>query len=100
MGSFVKRPGIMAGVALAGAALTLTAPAAAAQAKAAVPGVINVPCGASALKTAVIAANGGGAAVLALSSNCTYSDRHPRHGDRRPAAHQRGTSRWWAGGTP
>lgn len=73
MGSFVKRPGIMAGVALAGAALTLTAPAAAAQAKAAVPGVINVPCGASALKTAVIAANGGGAAVLALSSNCTYS---------------------------
>ena len=73
MGSFVRRPGIMAGVALAGAALTLAAPAAAAQAKAAVPGVINVPCSASALKTAISTANGGGAAVLALSSNCTYS---------------------------
>jgi hypothetical protein len=73
MGSSVRRPGMMAGVVLAGAALTLVAPAAAAQAKAAVPGVINVPCSASALKTAIIAANGGGAAVLALSANCTYS---------------------------
>ena len=99
MGSFVKRPGIMAGVALAGAALTLTAPAAAAQAKAAVPGVINVPCGASALKTAVIAANGGGAAVLALSSNCTYSIV-TRATATTPCRSSRGTSRWWAGGTP
>jgi hypothetical protein len=73
MGSFVRRPGIMAGVALAGAALTLAAPAAAAQATAAVPGVINVPCSASALKTAIITANGGGAALLVLSANCTYT---------------------------
>jgi hypothetical protein len=73
MGSFVRRPGIMAGVALAGAALTLAVPAAAAQAAAAVPGVINVPCNVNALKTAIISANGGGAAVLALSANCTYS---------------------------
>jgi hypothetical protein len=73
MGSFVRRPGIVAGVALAGAALTLAVPAAAAQAVAAVPGVINVPCNANALKTAVITANGGGAFVLALSANCTYS---------------------------
>lgn len=73
MGSFVRRPGMMAGVVLAGAALTLVAPAAAAQAKTAVPGVINVPCSVSALKTAIITANGGGAAVLALSANCTYS---------------------------
>jgi len=63
----------MAGVALAGAALTLAVPAAAAPAMAAVPGVINVPCSASALKTAIITANGGGAAVLALSPNCTYA---------------------------
>jgi hypothetical protein len=40
---------------------------------AAVPGVINVPCNANALKTAIITANGGGAAVLVLSDNCTYS---------------------------
>jgi hypothetical protein len=73
MGSFVRRPGMMTGVVLAGVALTVAVPAAAAQAKAAVPGVINVPCSASALKTAIIAANGGGAAVLALSANCTYS---------------------------
>jgi hypothetical protein len=56
-----------------GAALTLAVPATAAQAKAAVPGVINVPCNANALKTAISTANGGGAAVLALSANCTYS---------------------------
>jgi hypothetical protein len=73
MDSFVRRPGMMAGVVLAGTALTLAVPAAAAQAKAAVQGVINVPCSANALKTAIIAANGGGAAVLALSANCTYS---------------------------
>jgi hypothetical protein len=73
MGSFVRRPGIMASVVLAGAALTLAAPAAAAQAVAAVPGVINVPCNANALKIAVTTANGGGAVVLALSANCTYT---------------------------
>jgi hypothetical protein len=73
MGSFVRRPGIVAGVALAGAALTLAVPAAAAQATAAVPGVINVPCNVNALKAAITTANGGGAAVLALSANCTYS---------------------------
>ncbi len=73
MGSFVRRPGIMAGVALAGAALTLAVPAAAAQATAAVPGVINVPCNVNALKAAITTANGGGAAVLALSANCTYN---------------------------
>jgi hypothetical protein len=73
MGSFVRRPGIMAGVALAGAALTLAVPAAAAQATAAVPGVINVPCNVNALKAAISTANGGGAAVLALSANCTYN---------------------------
>jgi hypothetical protein len=63
----------MAGVALAGAALTLAVPAAAAQATAAVPGVINVPCNVNALKAAISTANGGGAAVLALSANCTYN---------------------------
>jgi hypothetical protein len=71
MGSFMKQPGIVAGAVLAGAALTFAAPAA--QARAAVPGVINVPCNATALKAAIITANGGGAAVLALAANCTYS---------------------------
>jgi hypothetical protein len=63
----------MAGVALAGAALTLAVPAAAAQATGAVPGVINVPCNVNVLKAAISTANGGGAAVLALSANCTYN---------------------------
>jgi hypothetical protein len=73
MGSFARRPGIMVGVALAGATLTFAVPAAAAQATAEVPGVINVPCNVNALKAAISTANGGGAAVLALSANCTYS---------------------------
>ena len=73
MGSFVRRPGIMAGVVLAGAALTLTVPRLRLRRLAAVPGVINVPCNANALKVAISTANGGGAAVLALSANCTYT---------------------------
>jgi hypothetical protein len=77
MGSFVRRPGIMAGVLLAGAALTAAAPAAAAQAMTATPGVINVPCSTSALATAITTANGGGAAVLVLAGNCSYDIQTP-----------------------
>ncbi len=77
MGSFVRRSGMIAGVALAGAALTAAAPAAAAQAMTATPGVINVPCNTSALAAAITTANGGGAVVLALAGNCTYSNLTP-----------------------
>jgi hypothetical protein len=67
----------MAGVVLAAAALAATAPAAVAQAKAATPGIINVPCQTSALAAAITTANGGGAAVLALAGNCTYGIKVP-----------------------
>jgi hypothetical protein len=63
----------MTSVALAGAAFTAGAPAAAAQATTAGPGVINVPCNTNALVTAISTANSGGPGTLILSGNCTYS---------------------------
>jgi hypothetical protein len=72
MGSMVRRPGIMASVALAGAALTAAAPAVQARAMTAGPGVANVPCSISALVTAINTANSGGPSTLVLAGNCTY----------------------------
>jgi hypothetical protein len=72
MGSMVRRPGIMASVVLAGAALTAAAPAVQAQAMTAGPGVTSVPCSVSALVTAINTANSGGPSTLVLAGNCTY----------------------------
>jgi hypothetical protein len=73
----VRRPGIMASVALAGAALTAAAPAVQAQAMTAGPGVVNVPCSISALVTAINTANSGGADTLLLAGNRTYGIKIP-----------------------
>jgi predicted outer membrane repeat protein len=74
MRSFVRMSGSMAAVALAGAALTAVAPA---QAMAAGPRTIRVPCLAGALAAAITTANGLGAAILSLPANCTYSVATP-----------------------
>jgi hypothetical protein len=60
----------MAAAALAGAGLTVAAPAA--PARAAVPGTVSVPCDTAALAAAITAANVRGGATLVLAANCTY----------------------------
>jgi hypothetical protein len=77
MGSFVRRSGIMAAVAIAGAAFTAAAPAAQAQAVVGGLGTISVPCSTAALVTAITAANSGGGATLTLAGNCTYTITTP-----------------------
>jgi hypothetical protein len=74
MRSFVRMSGSMALVALAGAAVTALAPA---QAMAAGPRTIRVPCSATALAAAITTANGLGSAILSLPSTCTYSVMTP-----------------------
>ena len=69
MRSFVRMSGGVAAVALAGAALTALAPG---QAMAAGPRTIQVPCSATALASAITAANGLGSAILRLPSTCNY----------------------------
>jgi len=68
--------GNMAAVALAGAALTATLPAAQAQAIAGLQS-ITVPCSTSALVAAINTANSSGAAAVVLSANCTYDITTP-----------------------
>jgi hypothetical protein len=66
--SFMRLPGILAGVAIA--ALTAVAPAA--QAMPAVSSPIKVPCSADALVAAISTANTQSTAVLNLAAGCTY----------------------------
>jgi hypothetical protein len=77
MGSFIRLSGIMAAVALAGAALTAAAPAAQAQAMPGSTGTIRVPCSSAALITAINTANDGGGATLVLPWDCTYNITTP-----------------------
>jgi hypothetical protein len=77
MRSFVRSSGIMAAVAIAGAALTAAAPAAQAQAVVGTLGAIRVPCSTDALAAAINTANSGGGATLSLAGNCTYTITTP-----------------------
>ena len=77
MGSFIRLSGIMAAVALAGAALTAAAPAAQAQAMPGGTGTSRVPCSTAALVTAINTANSGDGATLVLSLDCTYTITTP-----------------------
>src|SRR5712691_7491791 len=72
MGSFVRLPGSMAAVALAGVALTAALPVAQAQAQAQAGPQTMVPCDPNALIAAISTANSHSAATLVLPGNCTY----------------------------
>lgn len=77
MGSFVRLPGCMAAVALAGVALMAAAPAAQAQAMDGGTEIIRVPCRTDALVTAINTANSSSAATVVLRGNCTYNITTP-----------------------
>ena len=72
MGSFARLPGIMTAIALGDAALTAAVPAVPAQAQAAAPGQIGLPCSVTALKAAITFAGTHGGGVFQLAANCTY----------------------------
>lgn len=55
-----------------GAALTAAVPAVQAQAQAAAPGQISLPCSVTALKAAITFADTHGGGVFQLAANCTY----------------------------
>jgi hypothetical protein len=63
---------MMTAIALGGAALTAAVPAAPAQARAAAPGQISLPCSVTALKAAITFADTHGGGVFQLAANCTY----------------------------
>ena len=77
MRSFIRLPGAMAAVALAGAALTASAPGALAQ-PAVSAATINVPCSTAALVAAINSANTSlTPTTLVLARPCTYSISAP-----------------------
>jgi hypothetical protein len=69
--------GSMVAAAVAGAALTVSAPLAAQAQPAAGGPSFRVPCGTAALVTAINAANSGSGATLVLAANCTYNITTP-----------------------
>jgi hypothetical protein len=71
MGSFVRLPGSMAAIVLAGAALAAAAAPATAQAQA------KLPCSTDALVTAIDTANSSGPARIDLRPYCTYDITAP-----------------------
>jgi hypothetical protein len=73
MVSFIRLPGGVAAVALAGAALVAVPAAAQAQSAA----TVDIPCRTSALVTAITNANSGSGTIIEMPGNCTYTITTP-----------------------
>jgi hypothetical protein len=80
MGSFVRLPGVIAAVTLAGAAFTAAPPAAQAQVMDGAPQILRVPCSTGDLVAAITTANSSSSATVILSRNCTYTITAPAVG--------------------
>lgn len=80
MGSFTRKSGAIAALALASAAMTATLPATQAGASAGGGPTIKVACDTVALAAAVNQGNARGGAVLVLPANCTYAISTPATG--------------------